>query len=462
MTYVDRRGVETSAQNQAEVDAFDDGFELFLNYEMSAGGAMKQVAADHPDSVLAGILRGYMLMMLESTALHQKVKTSAESMLADAEHANDRERNHLQALSHWADGDVFAAASVWDRLLADDPLDLLALKLHHYTTFWTGRAGVLLSTVEGVLDAWSDETPGYDHVLGMHAFGLNETGRHERAEAVARGAVDRNPEDLWSIHAVAHALEMQGDHRRGDVFFEPWMDAWESKNPFVGHIWWHAALFPWNAGDYDRVLDLYDNRLRPASTNFFLDIQNLSSLLTRLELAGVDVGDRWSELGDHAADRTGDHVLAFTDLHCALTLARTERLDDLKAFLASLEEHLASGRARSMETAGTETAVAITSGLVDAASGNPHRASQKLLPLRGDLAPIGGSHAQRDLFDLLLADLTAAGGDTKMAVKLLRSRAARWPSSVPTWERYSDALHAAGQSDAAAAAERRAIEVRGQ
>ncbi len=444
MSVSDRRGVATSASSQDEVDAYDDGFELFLNYEMSAGGAMKQVLADHPESVLAVILRGYMMMMLESTAVHPKVSALAATTAESADHASDRERLHLEALGRWAGGDVFAAAHSWDRLLAEDPRDLLALKMHHYTTFWTGRAGVLLSAVEGVLDAWDENVPGYDHVLGMHAFALNETGRYERAETVGREAVDRNAEDLWSVHAVAHALEMQGDHRRGDEFFSVDPAAWGTKNPFVGHVWWHAALFPWDAGDYGRVLDIYDHRLRPASTEFFLDIQNLSSLLTRLELAGVDVGDRWEELGDHATARTGDHVLSFTDVHCALTLARTGRVDDLTAFVTSLEAHR-SALPDGIGSAGAERAIEVTRALAAAADGDPGLGASILGGVRGDLAPIGGSHAQRDLFDLVLADMVMSAGDHSLAVNLLRARSARWPRSVPTLSRYGDALEQAGQ-----------------
>ncbi len=458
MSRTDCRGVPTSATETSEIEAFDHGFELFLNYEMSAGAAMKQVVAEHPTSVLATVLRGYMMMMLETSAVHQKVAGTAAAALADADVGNRRERLHLQALAHWAGGDVRAAAATWDRILADHPRDLLALKLHHYTTFWTGRPNVLLSAVDGVIDAWDESTPGYDHVLGMQAFALNETGRYEQAEAVARRAVAINDEDLWSIHAVAHSLEMQGALAAGDAFFDVAADTWASKNPFVGHIWWHAALFPWNAGDYERVLDIYDQRLRPASTEFFLDLQNLSSLLARLESAGVDVGDRWDELGDHAASRIGDHVLTFTDVHCAMTLDRTGRSDDLAAFAGSLEQHRAD-RPAGFERAGLDVAVELCRGFVHRNAGDDRAAAETMAAVRGDLSPIGGSHAQRDLFDLLLTDTTEAAGDLDMALQLLRARTNRWPNSVPTWQHYARVLATTGNTEEAARAGKRAMEV---
>lgn len=462
MTKPDRRGVATSATDQAEIDAFDDAFELFLDYELAAGSALKQALADHPGSVLATALRGYMTLMLETVAVQPKVASLAETTLAERDHATERERLHLRALGQWAAGDVRAAASTWDRLLAQDPLDLLALKLHHYTTFWTGRAGVLLATVESVLDAWDETTPGYDHVLGMHAFALNETGRYEQAEAVGRRAVAANPQDLWSVHAVAHALEMQGDLAGGDALFDLDPDRWATKNPFVGHLWWHAGLFAWNRGDYDRVLALYDERLRPASTEFFLDLQNLSSLLTRLELARVDVGHRWDELGDYAADRIGDHVLTFTDVHCGLTLLRTGRTEDLTAFTTSLRAHRAAHSADEPSgptTIGLDVAIELCHGFELAAAGDPAAAATRLAAVRGDLAPIGGSHAQRDLFDLVLIDLAERAGDLDGALALHRARTHRWPRSAPTWHRYAAALAAAGQPGESDDATRRAMEI---
>jgi tetratricopeptide (TPR) repeat protein len=447
-----------SSADQAEVDAFDECIELFANYEMAAGGAVKQLLFDYPSSAMGTVLRGYMTLMLETSAVQQKVASMASDAIDGSTELVERERLHLQALSQWAGGDVIGAAVMWDRLLATNPTDLLALKVHHYTTFWTGRANVLLSAVEGVLDAWGEDTPGYDHVLGMYSFGLNETGRHLEAERVARRAVALNPEDLWSVHAVAHALEMQGDLAAGIDFFDVDTSIWESKNPFVGHIWWHAALFPWNKGQYDRVLAIYDDRLRPASTDFFLDIQNLTSLLARLELVGVDVGDRWNEIAEYAAARIGDHVLTFTDAHCALALARTNRFDDLEALAESLLQHRET-RPVTVDRTPIDLAIQLTHFFGAGLRGDHQMAMAAMGLIRGDLAAIGGSHAQRDLFDLLHLESAMAANDLAVALNLCSVRRHRWPNSVPTWSKYAEVLDAVGHHDRALNAAQRAKEV---
>src|SRR3546814_9918921 len=68
----------------------------------------------------------------------------------------------------------------------------------------------LRDRVGSVLPKWWSDGPGYSILLGMHAFGLEETGDYARAEAAGRRALDMQPLDCWAHHAVAHVMELQG------------------------------------------------------------------------------------------------------------------------------------------------------------------------------------------------------------------------------------------------------------
>lgn len=427
----DRRGLAVTAEHAAAVDAYEAAFSSFLNYEQAAGGLVKSVLADHPEMPMALILRGYMTLMIESSAVQARVQSLANDLVERQIDLTERERLHARALQQWSSADPAGAARTWDRLLADHPRDLLALKMHHYTTFWRGRASTLRSTVESVLPFWDEAAPGYDHVLGMHAFALNETGRFEMAEAVGREAVERNSEDLWSVHAVAHALEMQGDIERGVAWFDDKLGTWESKNPFQGHLWWHAALFPYAAGNYDEVLRLYDQFLVPLSSEFFLDIQNRASILSRLELANVDVGDRWGELADFSRSRLGDHVLPFTDLHCCLALAGSDSASELAQFVESMNAHRQHLDALGFESVGYQTATELAYGIEQWAQGDATGAADHVLPLLDDLAPIGGSRAQQSLFEQIIVQIAVADSPN-LGRSLLASRYGTTSRHVPT------------------------------
>ncbi len=427
----DSRGLTLTAESSDAVGAYEGAISSFLNYDSVAGSLVKSTVADYPELAMATILRGYMTLMIESSAVQGKVQQIAEHLLANPDRLNKREQNHAKALQQWAMGNPAGAALVWDQVLAATPHDLLALKMHHYTTFWRGRPAALRSTVESVLPFWDETTPGYDHVLGMHAFALNETGRYEEAESIGRAAVEQNPEDLWSVHSVAHALEMRGDITGGVDWFRERLDTWGSKNPFRGHLWWHAILFPYAAGNYEEVLRLYDTGLAPLSTDFFLDIQNRASILARLELANIEVGDRWDELAEFAIGRTGDHVLAFTDLHCCLALASTGHSQELARFVDSMTAHRASLQTNGYDAAGYEVAVTLARGIELWVSGDGATAVDQLWALRDELLPIGGSHAQQSLFGQLITRIISEF-DGQRAASLLASGYSAFPSHAAT------------------------------
>src|SRR6185503_12275458 len=84
--------------------------------------------------------------------------------------------------------------------------------------------------------------------------------------------------------------------------------------------------------ELDAVLDLYDTRFRnlsapltQAQPDLYIDVQNAASMLFRLELAGVNVGNRWSEIADKAEARIGDGLSAFTLPHWMMALAASGR-----------------------------------------------------------------------------------------------------------------------------------------
>ena len=52
--------------------------------------------------------------------------------------------------------------------------------------------------------------------------------------------------------------------------------------------------------------------LTQAQPDLYIDVQNAASMLFRLELLGIDVGDRWNEIADKAEARIGDCLSAFT------------------------------------------------------------------------------------------------------------------------------------------------------
>lgn len=449
----DARGLTLTTPSGTAARHIDQAVSDFLDYRMTASAEVKAALGEDPGFVLALCFRGYFLMMLENRAILPKVEQTLDKIRPHLDAVTPRERLHVRALEAWAEGDLSKACLLWEELLTEAPHDLLALKLHHTMTFYTGRSHVLRSVVASVLGAWNETIPGYGYVQGMYAYALEECGDYDAAERWGREAFDRNREDLWAIHSVAHVMEMQGRSDEGTKWLDYTQEQWAHKNPFKAHVWWHAALFLLAQGDYDRALSHYDNELSSVNSANYIDVSNQASLLKRLEIAGIDVGDRWDVLAEHAETRIDDHMLPFRDVHFCLALAADGKLDVARRQIEGMATFSSQSRGWTADVTAS-TLIPLCEGIIAYEAGDYAEACDMLWPMRNDLALIGGSHAQRDLFAQILNDTARRGGKLAVARSLLAERVARRPTARGTWLKYAEVLSDLGESELARHAEK--------
>ena len=452
----DCRGLEIAAAGDAAVAAYDGTVRAYLAFARDTGEHLKAVFKADPEMPMAHCLKGYFFQLFANPALDAKADQSlAAAEKSAARGASERERMHIAALAAWRKGDLRRATDLWEEILVEHPLDILALKLGHYTHFYLGDAAELRDSVARVLPRWSARTADYGYVLAMRAFGLEESGDYAAAEAAGRRAVEINPEDIWGVHAVAHVLEMQGRAREGVAWIEGLKAQCDKANNFRFHVGWHEALFHFELEHYDAVLALYDGHFRAERTDDILDLSNAIAMLWRLEDEGVPVGDRWMELADIAERRARDHVLAFADAHFLLALAGAGRLDKAEAMVKSMAAADASTRVTEAPIL-AGIGAALGDAIVAFRRGDFARAVERLYPARGELRLLGGSHAQRDVFARLLIEAALKAGRHNLARALLAERAALKPDSAWTWKRSAVALAALGDTAGADDARARA------
>ena len=92
---------------------------------------------------------------------------------------------------------------------------------------------------------------------------------------------------------------------------------------------------------HEEVLDLYDQRVWGVAKDYSQDQINAISLLARLELAGVDVGNRWQDLGNYLHAKRVQDSLPFLDMQYLYGLARAQRAEADNA-MRNIETHCAS------------------------------------------------------------------------------------------------------------------------
>lgn len=455
-TFTDARGLEVTCASAAAAAAHDGMTDAYVGFLADTGDRLRAAMKADPDAPMIQAQAGYVFHLMALKPLMERAEAaSAKASALAAEIGNPREKLHAEALANWTRGDLRGAVDSFERLLLDYPEDILALKLAHYLHFYLGDIAEHRDSIARVLPAWREEMPGYSAVLGMRAFGLEEAGEYEAAERFGRRAVDLNPADTWSIHAVAHVLEMQGRHREGAAWIDRDVAHWDDKvHNFAFHVWWHKALFHLELGETDTVLNLYDARIRAEETTDGLDIANAAALLMRLKLLGVDCGDRWAPLAETVAGRVDERLIPFNDLHYMLALAGA---GDARANAAAetIADH-GEGFADYWASVYREIAGPMARGIAAYGAGKYQKAVSELMPVRYRWGLIGGSHAQRDVFQQVLIDAARQAGDWRLSQALLRERTSLRPNSRDAWRRLSEAASALGQNDAARTAERQA------
>ncbi|MGI9407883.1 MAG: tetratricopeptide repeat protein, partial [Hyphomicrobiaceae bacterium] len=312
----------------------------------------------------------------------------------------------------------------FDTLLETHPQDAMAVKLGHAIKFILGDSMGMRASLEGLMPQFRGNTPADGYIHGCYAFALEETGDQRAAEIAGKHALDLAPDDAWGLHAVAHVYDMTARARDGVNWLETRTDAWAHCNNFRYHVWWHLALFYLDARAYDEVLRLYDTEIRQDQTDDYRDISNAASLLVRLEIEGVDVGSRWDELANLSENRVDDGCVVFADLHYMLSLLGGNRVDATHKLLHRMRAD-AGRNSGDMDKITDHPGLNAASGLMAFRDGNYTNAFANLQAARSAMQTIGGSHAQRDVFERVTIEAAIRAGAFEDARGLVRDRAAK-------------------------------------
>jgi tetratricopeptide (TPR) repeat protein len=378
-----------------------------------------------PAMAMAHALRAWLhLLGTEPAALGE---AAACATRAAANAGTEREALHARAAGLVAAGAWREGARVLEDLSARYPRDALALQAGHQIDFFTGDSRMLRDRIARALPQWSEALPGYHALLGMYAFGLEETGDYAQAERQGKRAIELQPRDTWAWHAVTHVHEMRNDPAAGIAWLEPNASHWSTGSFFAVHNWWHLALFKLERDCHDDVLALYDRSIGGPGSTIVLDMIDQSALLWRLHLRGVDVGSRFEALAERWAPIADAGTYAFNDLHAMIAFAGAGRHADQRRVLDAQRAALERGGDNRAFTA--EVGLAATQAVQAFAAGDYASVVRLLRPVRSYAHRFGGSHAQRDLLDLTLVEAALRGGDPALGAALARERAMLKPAS---------------------------------
>ncbi len=176
----DRQGNALSGATAEAVGLFDQAVDAFNLYRGDPITLLDKAVEAAPDFTMAHILKAH----LYAVATEPEATTGARAIVSRTKTmaVNEREASHIAALYLVLDGHWTGAAIALDHHNVRSPHDLVALQVGHLMDFYRANARNLRDRIARALPKWSPEVPGYPIVLGMYAFGLEETGDYVHAE----------------------------------------------------------------------------------------------------------------------------------------------------------------------------------------------------------------------------------------------------------------------------------------
>jgi tetratricopeptide (TPR) repeat protein len=412
----DLHDLPVTASSAQALAAYDRGATGLLGWDAGALDAFQDAARRDPGLALAhaGIA---VCQFLEER--FDEARAAADEARRTAEGLGERERSHVEGMALLVTGKVADAEARMREHLAAWPRDLVVLQRLYFIWFWQGRFPEMLELTTA-LTRWS---PGNSFALGLHAFALEEADRCDEAVRVAQAALQRNPQDAWGIHALAHAVYEMSAFGSGQRVLPGYIEPCRHLNWFRNHLLWHLALMHFGAGDYEHASRMGREAFEREPSSIAGNLHDSISLLWRLAMTGRDVGERWKPFVAIAHERLGRQGLLFHTAHLAMALAGGGDWATGDRQLEMLRQ-----RAPKDRTGLTgDVLIPLIEGLRAFAAGDYGRTIERIEPLRPRIIALGGSRAQRDVFHDTLLEACFRAGDADRAERLLAERLVRRP-----------------------------------
>jgi tetratricopeptide (TPR) repeat protein len=419
-TLRDRYDMALGTASPAAATAYGDGLDRLLAMHVGAADRFTEaVAADDGFALAHAALAVGAFRAARYGAAHRldEARTHAARAEALAGGLGRRERQHVAAVAALVAGDAPRARRLMREHLADFPRDALLL--------WT--LGLLLG-VSGAADwpaaslaLYRDRAPDYGEdwwFLGQYSFFHHEVGHFAEALRLGDRALALRPDHTQAAHSVAHVHYETDAHAAGAHFVADWLAAYAGVTAQAGHLTWHRVLHELALGHEREAIALYERGLDPRQGESPSALPDTASFLWRWRIYGLGEGaPPWAPVAEVAGREVTQPGRAFIDAHAALAYAGAGEEAALARLIDGLRARAAGGDALV-----AEVTLPLIEGVAAFGQGDYAAAVGRLEPIADQVVRIGGSHAQREVFEDTLIQAQLRAGQTERAAARLRRR----------------------------------------
>jgi len=430
MPLEDRFGLPLSTGDSAAVADYVAAVDLMLSANAGAEALLDRALAADPGFALAHSAKARLCQVQARIPEAKAAAAAARALLANA---NPREARHIETIALAIDGNGPKAMALLEEHMADHPRDGVPLSLALGVFGLLGFSGRLdhheaqLALLERLAPHWGDDW----WFLTYLGWARIETGDVARGAAEVDRALIGNPRNAFAAHARAHGYFEAGDPERGAAFVKNWLPDYSRAGQLHCHITWHLALFELARGNAERAKALYVDAVRPAVSSAppLFNLADAASFLWRWQLyeAGDTLGDTldfWPEVAAHARQHFPQAGIHFADVHVPF-------VEGSVGNAVRAEERVAESWIRVKAGRQPQGAVIplVCAGAAAFARGDYVKAIERLEEALPDLPRIGGSHAQREVFEDTYIVACLRAGENEKAAQRLKLRLARRPSA---------------------------------
>ncbi|HVH80454.1 MAG TPA: tetratricopeptide repeat protein [Stellaceae bacterium] len=421
MLLEDRFGLPLSTANDAAAADYISGVDLMLSANPGTEALFDRALAADPEFALAQIAKARLCQVQARVPEAKAAAAAARELTAGV---TAREARHIEIIAQAVEGNGPRSMALLEEHMAAYPRDGLALSLALGVFGLLGFSGRLdhheaqLVLLERLAPHWGEDW----WFLTYLGWARIETGDLTRGAAEVERALEGNPRNAFAAHARTHGYYEAGDPERGAAFIEGWLPDYDRQGQLHGHISWHLALFELARGNSERARELYADAVRPAVSAAppLFSLADAASFLWRWQIyeAGAALQAE-AEIAAHARQYFPQAGIHFADVHAAL--AEGARMTARR--IAESTELVATGR----QPQGPVVPDLCT-GAAAFAAGDYAGAIVHLGAALPELPRVGGSHAQREVFEDTYIVACLRAGEREKAAARLKMRLARRPS----------------------------------
>ena len=421
----DRFGLALTTASAEAAEHYIAGLDLLLEQSFGAEAGLEAAIAADRDFALPHASLAYLRMGIADGSDRTGINRARKL----ARNATDRERAQVEAIWLFVHGHGTRARTAMHAHLDRYPRDAMILRaVNRLYTLGCSGAGVkdfpsvYFSLLKSLAPSYGDDWAFQSH----YAFAHHEVGLLDEALDLAERSLAQRPGSGHAAHSIAHVHFEQGNAAPGSDFLGGWLQAYDRRSPFNVHLTWHQALFELALGRYDEAVERYREAIFPTVEQRDPGtLADSASLMWRMRLYGraepaLDTGLIRNQARS-AVDTPGP---AFRDAHAALAFAATGDTASIGRMKRRLARQAGKG-----ELLHKEMTLPLVDGIAHFAAGDYAAAVASLEPVVPQLARIGGSHAQREVFEDTLVEALVRGGRHPRAVAALEERLERRPSA---------------------------------